>query len=81
MPSCNVLVSNASLFYGVDELSRDMNQRFRDGWPSSGSPQPRRVGDLEEVGALNMFGRVLLNARDQHFVIDGRVHSGCPARR
>lgn len=24
------------------------------------------------------FGRVLVNARDQHLVVDGPVHNGCP---
>jgi len=28
--------------------------------------------------STDTFGRVLLSARDQHFVIDGPVHNGCP---
>jgi organic hydroperoxide reductase OsmC/OhrA len=33
-----------------------------------------------EVGArsTDVFGRVLWNCRDQHFVADGPVHNGCP---
>jgi uncharacterized OsmC-like protein len=33
-----------------------------------------------EIGAssTDVFGRVLCNARDQHFVVDGPVQNGCP---
>ena len=39
-------------------------------------------GDLREYRAearsTDVFGRVLCNAREQHFVIDGPVWNGCP---
>jgi uncharacterized OsmC-like protein len=28
--------------------------------------------------STDTFGRVLCNARDHHFVVDGPVHNGCP---
>ena len=31
-----------------------------------------------EARSTDTFGRVLLNTRDQHFVIDGPGHNGCP---
>ena len=40
------------------------------------------AGDLREYRAkaqsTGVFGRVLCNAREQHFVIDGPVWNGCP---
>lgn len=41
-----------------------------------GAPGPRTY----EVHArsTDVFGRVLCNARDQHFVVDGPVQNGCP---
>ena len=35
---------------------------------------------LYEIGArsTDVFGRVLCNTRDQHFVVDGPVQNGCP---
>jgi uncharacterized OsmC-like protein len=40
------------------------------------APAPR----VYEVHArsTDVFGRVLCDARDQHFVVDGPVHNGCP---
>src|SRR5918999_901127 len=39
-------------------------------------------GDLREYRAearsTDVFGRVLCNAREQHFVIDGPIWNGCP---
>jgi uncharacterized OsmC-like protein len=39
-------------------------------------------GDLREYSAearsTDAFGRVLCNAREQHFVIDGPIWNGCP---
>jgi uncharacterized OsmC-like protein len=39
-------------------------------------------GDLREFRAeahsTDVFGRVLCNAREQHFVIDGPIWNGCP---
>jgi len=31
-----------------------------------------------EARSTGTFGRVLCNARDQHFVVDGPVQNGCP---
>ena len=31
-----------------------------------------------EARSTDVFGRVLCNARDQHFVVDGPVQNGCP---
>jgi len=31
-----------------------------------------------EARSTETFGRVLCNARDQHFIIDGPVQNGCP---
>ncbi|HLZ23254.1 MAG TPA: OsmC family protein [Ktedonobacterales bacterium] len=41
-----------------------------------GAPSPRTY----EVHArsTDVFGRVLCNARDQHYVVDGPVQNGCP---
>jgi uncharacterized OsmC-like protein len=30
------------------------------------------------AGSTDVFGRVLCNARDHHFIIDGPVQNGCP---
>jgi uncharacterized OsmC-like protein len=40
----------------------------------SGDPRQYRA----EARSTDVFGRVLCNARDQHFVIDGPVWNGCP---
>ena len=31
-----------------------------------------------EARSTDVFGRVLLSAREHHFVVDGPVHNGCP---
>jgi uncharacterized OsmC-like protein len=31
-----------------------------------------------EARSTDTFGRVLLSAREHHFVVDGPVHNGCP---
>jgi hypothetical protein len=31
-----------------------------------------------DARSTDTFGRVLCNSRDQHFVVDGPVHNGCP---
>jgi uncharacterized OsmC-like protein len=31
-----------------------------------------------QARSTDIFGRVLLSAREQHFVVDGPVHNGCP---
>ena len=31
-----------------------------------------------QARSTDTFGRVLLSARDQHFVVDGPVQNGCP---
>ena len=43
---------------------------------AASAPAPR----VYEVHArsTDVFGRVLCDARDQHFVADGPVHNGCP---
>jgi uncharacterized OsmC-like protein len=40
------------------------------------------TGDVRRTAvqarSTDTFGRVLLSAREQHFVVDGPVHNGCP---
>src|SRR5215210_5733448 len=44
--------------------------------------RPMAQADIREYTAqarsTETFGRVLCNARDQHFVVDGPVQNGCP---
>lgn len=40
-------------------------------------PATRRTTSVRAESAPT-FGRVLCNAREQHFVVDGPVHNGCP---
>lgn len=44
---------------------------------SSQSPSTPRTTTVRAESAPT-FGRVLCNAREQHFVVDGPVHNGCP---
>jgi uncharacterized OsmC-like protein len=40
------------------------------------TPAPRRYE--AHARSTDIFGRVLCNTRDQHFVVDGPVQNGCP---
>src|SRR2546423_11603567 len=41
------------------------------------SPSTRREYDVA-ARSTDVFGRVLCNARDHHFIVDGPVQNGCP---
>ena len=41
------------------------------------APQPIREYEVR-ARSTDVFGRVLCNARDHHFIIDGPVQNGCP---
>ena len=43
------------------------------------APAPSQIREFH-VGAksTDVFGRVLCNARDHHFIVDGPVQNGCP---
>jgi uncharacterized OsmC-like protein len=43
---------------------------------SAAPPVTRRYG--VEAHSTDVFGRVLCDCREHHFVVDGPVHNGCP---
>src|SRR5499427_2977127 len=42
------------------------------------APAPTTRTYLTSAKSTDTFGRVLVSARDQHFVVDGPVQNGCP---
>ena len=41
------------------------------------APSPLREYDIA-AKSTDVFGRVMCNARDHHFIVDGPVQNGCP---
>ncbi len=61
----------------LDSPSSDA--RFFHAYPRDGMTAPASVREYEvRAQSTGTFGRVLCNARQHHFVVDGPVQNGCP---